>query len=122
MPQPFRIDEFSYQNNLVVGWNQPADNGGCPITGYAIFRDDANAGDVTTQVNLEIADNPVLRQVAITDFEENSAGMLYRVMVRAYNREGFTDSPFLTIMNAGHPQDIVTPAIILSRNATSISV
>ena len=103
MSQPFRIDEGSFQDNLVIGWSQPVDNGGCPITGYAIYRDDADTGDVTTQVNLEIASNPVLRQVTITDFEANTGGMLYRVMVRAYNREGYTDSAFLTIMNAGHP-------------------
>jgi hypothetical protein len=46
MPKPFRIDEGSTTDNIVIGWTQPADDGGCPITGYEIYRDDANGADV----------------------------------------------------------------------------
>ena len=49
MPPPYKIS--SEPNSLVLAWFDPLDNGGCPITGYAIFRDDSIGGDVTVEVN-----------------------------------------------------------------------
>jgi hypothetical protein len=34
IPPPFRISELSETNRLVVGIEQPNDNGGCPVTGF----------------------------------------------------------------------------------------
>jgi hypothetical protein len=107
MPSPFRIDEGSVVDNLRIGWTKPLEDGGCPITGYSVYRDDANGGDVTTEVNQvddpNIILNPVLREATITNFEANSAGSIYRVMVRVNNREGYADSPYFRIMNSGKP-------------------
>jgi hypothetical protein len=58
----------------------------------------------------------------ITNFEVSSEGKIYRVMVRVYNREGYDDSPYLRIMNSGHPEPILTQVILLERNETSITV
>jgi len=43
-------------------------------------------------------------------------------MIRVYNREGFTDSPLLRIMNSGHPATITSQIIIIERNETSLLV
>lgn len=51
MQKPFKIDNGSSTNNIIIGWEEPEDNGGCPITGYAVFRDDANGSDVSIEVN-----------------------------------------------------------------------
>lgn len=124
MLQPFRIDEGSTTNSLIIGWYQPEDNGGCPITGYSIYRDDALGGDVTTEVNTvddpALTGNPVLRQATITSFEADSAGMTYRVMVRVHNREGYYDSSYFRIMNSGYPLAITYQIILLEKNETSI--
>ena len=47
MKAPYRIDEGSTTNNLIIGWQEPVDNGGCPIRGYAVYRDNADNSDVT---------------------------------------------------------------------------
>lgn len=44
------------------------------------------------------------------------------MMIRVYNREGFTDSPLLRIMNSGPPATITTQIIIIERNETSLLV
>ena len=123
---PFRIEKGSVLNNLVIGWTQPSDNGGCPITGYSVFRDDAQGGDVTTEVNTvndpTILTNPVLRSFTITNFEPSSDFMIYRVSVRAHNREGYFDSPYLRIMNAGNPLALDTGITLYDKNQTSIHV
>ena len=49
MQAPFKVS--SEANSLVLGWEDPLDNGGCPITGYALFRDDGAGGAVTTEIN-----------------------------------------------------------------------
>jgi hypothetical protein len=58
---------------LIVGWNQPENNGGCPITGFSIHRDDAKGSDVTIEVNMpndpQFTNNPTLRSALITNFE-----------------------------------------------------
>lgn len=104
----------------------PESDGGCPITGYAVFRDDANNGDVNIQVNsVDDADTyfkPELSQFTITNFEANSEAQTYRVMVRAFNREGYTDSPYLSILNLGHPQDVQSPVTLLERDNNHLKV
>lgn len=42
--------------------------------------------------------------------------------MRVYNREGYDDSPYLRIMNSGHPLDITDQVILVSRNETSLTV
>lgn len=107
LPTPVRIDEGSIQNSLLIAWEAPLSDGGCPITGFSVYRDDGANGDVSTEVNSagdpSIVGNPVLRQVAITNWPAGGAGKWFRVKVRVFNREGFDDSPYLRILNSGHP-------------------
>jgi hypothetical protein len=69
-----------------------------------------------------IEGNPVLTKATITNWEANSEGMQYRVMVRVFNREGSTDSPYLLILNAGHPAALLSPIDLLDKNMTSVHV
>ena len=43
----------------------PQDDGGCPITGFALFRDDSIGGEPNVEINVDndpsIRNNPVLR-------------------------------------------------------------
>jgi hypothetical protein len=36
--------------SMTVEWNEPSDNGGCPITGYQLFRDNGLSGFPTIEV------------------------------------------------------------------------
>jgi len=120
MMTPFKISTFT--NSITIGWEEPASNGGCPLTGYAVYRDDGLGGDVTTEVN-EVDDplitgNPTLRQATITDFPADFEGVVFRFKVRAYNREDYVDSPFVRILNAGPPDDL-TDAVVLVKQTDS---
>jgi hypothetical protein len=120
MPTPVRIDKGSTTNNIWIGWQEPSDNGGCPITGYEIYRDDANGSEVNIQVNSLsdplLSNNPVLRKAEIVSWEAASEHKIYRLKVRALNREGFVDSAYLNVLNAGKPLDIPTAVELLYRN------
>jgi len=41
----------SSQETLLLRWQPPADDGGCEITGYRLFRDDGSGGDVDEPVD-----------------------------------------------------------------------
>lgn len=126
MPKPFKVDDGSFTNNLIIGWEEPDDDGGCPITGYAVFRDDANGGNVTTEVNTvndtQIRNNPTLRRATITNFTAASQNQNYRFMVRVFNREGYADSPYLRLVNSGNPQPVNNKVQVIKRNCTSLHV
>lgn len=48
--------------------------------------------------------------------------MTYRVMVRAFNREGYTDSPYMNIINLGYPLSITNQIQMLERDNTMLKV
>lgn len=45
---PYRID--STTTSITLGWNAPLDDGGCPITGFKIFRDDGTQSTTSIEV------------------------------------------------------------------------
>jgi titin len=46
---PYRLD--SSLSSITLGWGEPLDDGGCPVTGYAVFRDEGTRGTPTVEVN-----------------------------------------------------------------------
>ena len=106
MQPPYKLE--SVPNSLLIGWDDPKDNGGCPITGYAIFRDNSIGGDVDEEVNIDndplIRNNPILKQARCTNYPTNTVGNFFRYKMRVYNREGFSESALVTFLNAGPPQ------------------
>ena len=115
MQTPFKIS--SQPDSLVLGWDDPIDNGGCPITGYAIFRDDSIGGDVDVEINEAedplIRDNPILKQATVTNFPANTVGNFFRYKMRVYNREGSSESALITLLNAGPPDPPASPVVLL---------
>jgi hypothetical protein len=66
------------KTSLLLGWSQVADNGGCPITGYRLFRDDGDSGSISTEVAPSaIRDRPTLTQYDVA-FAEADTGKQYR--------------------------------------------
>jgi len=49
MAAPFLTEAET--NKITIGWTEPLSNGGCPITGYSVYRDDGNEGAVNIEVN-----------------------------------------------------------------------
>lgn len=79
---PSRIDAptrvTSTLTSITLQWNQPTDNGGCPILGYAVFRNNGENGEINTEVNTDydtnVRDKPTLRQMVVTNLPANSVG------------------------------------------------
>lgn len=89
LPNPHRID--STTTTITLGWHEPLDDGGCPITGYAVFRDEGNEGTTTVEVNsnsdVAVRGIPTLRQLIVTNLPTGTEGKYVRFSITAYNRE-----------------------------------
>ena len=63
---------------MTLSWIAPDDDGGCIITGYAVFRNDGQGGTSWTEVNTamdsNVRDKPYLLNMVVTNFPLNSAG------------------------------------------------
>lgn len=68
-----------------VSWTAPADNGGCDITGYKLYRDDGAGGAVDVQVAIAtLTGHPEITQVAVTDLPSSPTGLSFVFKVVAY--------------------------------------
>ena len=125
MPPPYKIS--SLKNSVTLAWNDPIDKGGCPITGYAIFRDEGDGvSEVTTEVNTDndpqIRNDPTLKQSTVTFFPAATVGNRFRYKMQVFNREGYSDSALVTLLNAGPPDAPSNAVILLEQTATQIKI
>lgn len=83
MSPPTRVT--SSLTSFTLEWEEPALNGGCPILGYAVFRNDGNNGAITIEVNQDddtnIRDKPSLRSMVITNFPVDPVGLTFMYQV-----------------------------------------
>lgn len=102
---PFKIGSTS--TTITIGWEKPVDDGGCPLIGFAVYRDDGSGGEIITEINisndLAVRNMPTLRKLMANNFPIGNGGKPFRFKVTAYNREGLTDSGIATYLLAGVP-------------------
>lgn len=55
---PTRVS--STKTEITIQWNSPSNNGGCPITGYAIFMDDGGVHEVNLNNDPSVRNIPSL--------------------------------------------------------------
>ena len=55
MAGPTRVSSTS--SSMTLAWTAPADEGGCTVTGYAVFTNDGLGGTVWTEVNVPMDTN-----------------------------------------------------------------
>jgi hypothetical protein len=46
---PYKVSVTRTQ--LTLAWRTPSEDGGCPLTGFKLFRDDGANGSITTEVD-----------------------------------------------------------------------
>jgi len=99
--------------SIQIQWKAPLDNGGCSLSGYAVFKDDEFG--ITTEVNSAfdplVRNNPSLDGVIITNFAPLNAdvGKTFKIKVTAYNNGGRqADSGGLALVLASIPS---TPTV-----------
>lgn len=70
--------------SMTIAWEEPTDNGGCPITGYAVFRDDGTgitpAIEINTSNDPDVRNIPTLREVTATLLAAD-LGTTYKFMI-----------------------------------------
>ena len=94
--------------SITITWTKPQNNGGWPITGYAIYWNEGDGSSATTEVNSSndalIRNNPSLRTAVITYFPSSSVGktILFRIIV--FTDDSSSYSPGLLIKLAGPPE------------------
>ena len=66
-PQDLQAPSFVETTNAVMTleWSTPSDNGGCPITGFYLMRDDQQSGLMTIEVPEVTRDQPSLKEASI---------------------------------------------------------
>ena len=94
-----KVDRTSFS----IVWDLPSSNGGCPITGYAIYRDDGAGGLIVTPVDAEsVAENPFVFEHTAS-LTSADTGKTFRVKVEAINGYGTNISPALQFVLADVP-------------------
>lgn len=121
---PTRVS--STRTSIVIQWKAPADDGGCPLTEFAVFRDDGAGSAVSTELNSSsdpaVRGNPSLDTMEITNFPTSSEGLTFRIKVTAYNAGGReADSGAVAMVLASEP-DSPTTAPVNDPTVTSASV
>jgi hypothetical protein len=110
---------------MTLEWTEPTNNGGCSITGYALFRDDGVTGDPTIEINsdndIAIRNKPTLRS-AIASFDTADLGTKYTFQVRVYNREGETISNSISYLFSTTPDKPNDPPQLVIQSSTLIRV
>jgi len=121
---PFRLD--STTSSITLGWDEPLDDGGCPVTGFAIFRDDgtqiAPAIEVNSASDAAVRAIPTLRQLIVTNLPAGKEGLHVRFSVKVFNREGSVDSgSYVAILFAAIPSKPPTvPQLVAAESNSTI--
>ncbi len=107
MAVPYLI--ASDATTYTIGWNLPANNGGCNIIGYALYSDNGSGGSISNSVDggslatsYNVFEYTATMTVAHT-------GLSFRVKVEAINSFGSTLSPAFQFVLASVPAQ-PTPA------------
>lgn len=72
----------------MISWLDPQDNGGCPISGFEIWRDDSLGGNLVL-VHPEMNNLPEINVFNITDLPSSSLGNTLRIQLKAKNSAGY---------------------------------
>jgi hypothetical protein len=121
---PYRT--ASTTSSITLGWQEPLDDGGCPVTGFAVFRDDgtqiAPAIEVNSASDAAVRAIPTLRALVVTSLPAGKEGQYVRFSVRAFNREGSVDSSsYAAILFAAVPSKPPTvPQLVAAESNSTI--
>ena len=106
VPRPVLVSSTSSQ--IEISWGNVTETGGCPITGFAIYRDLGDNSEASTEVNLDddpaVRGNPSLHEFTVTSFPTGLEGSSFKFRIRAFNDEDDSYSETSSFVLAGIPQ------------------
>lgn len=110
---------------MIVRWNAPKDDGGCPITGYSLFRDDGLSEIPSIEVNTVsdplVRNIPTLRQVEVA-LSSADLGKRFKYELRVYNSEGSASAQSVRLLFAIEPPKPSQGPVIQEIKADSMLV
>jgi hypothetical protein len=66
-------------------WSDPTSDGGCPLSGFSIYRDDGAGGSYTEVHAASLNGNPSLSNFQITNLPASPIGKTVRFYMAVYN-------------------------------------
>jgi hypothetical protein len=110
---------------MTLKWHEPSDNGGCPLLGFSLFRDDGSGSIPSIEVNTD--NDPLMRNIPTlteADVQLNSAdlGLKFTFILTAYNREGSTQSAPISYLFSTVPAQPSVGPQVLSFSSSSMRV
>lgn len=91
----------------MIAWNNNFDSGGCPLIGFAVFRDNGDNTEAIVEVNSSndptIRSSPTASTFTATYFPSNSVGNQFKFRILALNSAGSTYSKTSSFILAGLP-------------------
>ena len=95
-----RVAETTTASTTTLRWEEPEATGGCPISGYALYRNDPDLSDpvngvevwieVNSDYDTNIRDKPQLFEGTVTNYPVSSTGTIFKYTVEAFNAIGGT--------------------------------
>lgn len=84
---PVYVSSNKDTKQIELSWNVPANDGGCPITGFKLYRDDGGVGTTTNPITMSDTD-PSLSNVLIDLPVTATVGTIYSFVLEAINSAG----------------------------------
>ena len=83
---------FSQSSSFInIIWSPPADQGGCRITSFAIYRSDGVGSVINTEVNSvddpAVRFKPSLNSLVVTSFPASSTGRTFKFIVKVFTTQ-----------------------------------
>ena len=115
MPRPEVIE--TTKTTIKIQWALPTNNGGCTITGYAVFIADETTGvfeEANSDYDINVRDLPSLNELLITRIAAGSEGKRFRIYVKVFNAVGEASSPIASTILATVPDAPPVPVLVSS--------
>lgn len=119
----------SSEETLLIRWQPPADDGGCEVSGYRLYRDDGLGGDVASPVDFAAPGDPTETLSEAFVFEHlltlgaTFTGKTIRVSLEALNSEGATlCDGYLSALVAREPWAPTSAPVRVSSSRNSLMV
>jgi titin len=95
--------------SVTISWTPPSSQGGCSLTGYAVYLDDGSGfAEVNSANDATVRNKPELRTLTITSLGTATTGSTVKVKVTAFNYAGSVDSPAKSVLIATIPDSPTT--------------
>lgn len=77
-------------SSVELFWNDPSNDGGCPLYGFSILRDDGAGGALVEVHAASVNGDPMLNTFTVTDLPPSPSGKTVKFRIKAYNLAGYT--------------------------------